>query len=149
MGVGADLSAEALAVARQNYQRLQEERRKMQASFVESDLFAGLRAGERYEVIVSNPPYIKTDVINTLMPEVREHEPMMALDGREDGLYFYREITGRSKEYLTSGGMLFYEIGYDQAEDVCKIMEREGFREIEVVKDFAGLDRVVYGSWFG
>ncbi len=149
VGVGADLSAEALAVARQNYQRLQEERRKMQASFVESDLFAGLRAGERYEVIVSNPPYIKTDVINTLMPEVREHEPMMALDGREDGLYFYREITGRSKEYLTSGGMLFYEIGYDQAEDVCKIMEREGFREIEVVKDFAGLDRVVYGSWFG
>ncbi len=100
-------------------------------------------------MIVSNPPYIKTDVIDTLMPEVREHEPMMALDGREDGLYFYREITGRSKEYLTNGGMLFYEIGYDQAEDVCKIMEREGFREIEVVKDFAGLDRVVYGSWFG
>ena len=100
-------------------------------------------------MLVSNPPYIRTGVIDTLMPEVRAHEPLMALDGSADGLYFYREITRQAKEYLKSGGMLFYEIGYDQAEDVCKIMEAEGFREIEVVKDFAGLDRVVYGSWFG
>lgn len=148
-GVGVDLSAEALAVAGENYRRLQETRPEMKASFIESDLFANVRKEERYEIIVSNPPYIRTDVIDTLMPEVREHEPLMALDGRADGLYFYREITGQAKEYLQNGGMLFYEIGYDQAEDVCRIMEKEGFREVEVVKDFAGLDRVVYGSWFG
>lgn len=148
-GVGVDLSAEALAVAGENYRRLQETRPEMKASFIESDLFANVRKEERYEIIVSNPPYIRTDVIDTLMPEVREHEPLMALDGRADGLYFYREITGQAKEYLQSGGMLFYEIGYDQAEDVCRIMEKEEFREVEVVKDFAGLDRVVYGSWFG
>lgn len=148
-GTGVDLSPEALKTAEANYHRLREQRPEMEACFIESDLFAGLHNGEQYEMIVSNPPYIRTDVINTLMPEVREYEPWMALDGREDGLYFYREITRRAGEYLTRGGMLFYEIGYDQAEDVCKIMESEGFREIEVVKDFAGLDRVVYGNWFG
>lgn len=148
-GTGVDLSPEALKTAEANYRRLREQRPEMEACFIESDLFAGLHNGEQYEMIVSNPPYIRTDVIDTLMPEVREHEPWMALDGREDGLYFYREITRRAGEYLTSGGMLFYEIGYDQAKDVCKIMENEGFREIEVVKDFAGLDRVVYGNWFG
>lgn len=149
VGVGADLSAEALAVAEENYRRLREQRPEITASFVKSDLFANLPKGERYEMIIANPPYIRTDVIDTLMPEVREHEPLMALDGREDGLYFYRKITHQAGEYLTRGGMLFYEIGYDQAEDVCKIMEGEGYREIEVVKDFAGLDRVAYGSWFG
>ena len=140
-GTGVDLSPEALKTAEANYRRLREQRPEMEACFIESDLFAGLHNGEQYEMIVSNPPYIRTDVIDTLMPEVREHEPWMALDGREDGLYFYREITRRAGEYLTRGGMLFYEIGYDQAKDVCKIMENEGFREIEVVKDFAGLDR--------
>lgn len=149
VGVGADLSAEALAVAEENYRRLREQRPEITASFVKSDLFANLPKGERYEMIIANPPYIRTNVIDTLMPEVREHEPLMALDGREDGLYFYRKITHQAGEYLTRGGMLFYEIGYDQAEDVCKIMEGEGFREVEVVKDFAGLDRVAYGSWFG
>ena len=148
-GTGVDLSPEALKTAEANYRRLREQRPEMEACFIESDLFAGLHNGEQYEMIVSNPPYIRTDVIDTLMPEVREHEPWMALDGREDGLYFYREITRRAGEYLTRGGMLFYEIGYDQAKDVCKIMENEGFGEIEVVKDFAGLDRVVYGNWFG
>ena len=148
-GTGVDLSPEALKTAEANYRRLREQRPEMEACFIESDLFAGLHNGEQYEMIVSNPPYIRTDVIDTLMPEVREHEPWMALDGREDGLYFYREITRRAGEYLTRGGMLFYEIGYDQAKDVCKIMENEGFLEIEVVKDFAGLDRVVYGNWFG
>lgn len=148
-GTGVDLSPEALKTAEANYRRLREQRPEMEACFIESDLFAGLHNGEQYEMIVSNPPYIRTDVIDTLMPEVRAHEPLMALDGSADGLYFYREITRQAKDYLKSGGMLFYEIGYDQAEDVCKIMEAEGFREIEVVKDFAGLDRVVYGSWFG
>lgn len=104
---------------------------------------------ERFDVIVSNPPYIKTDVIDTLMPEVREHEPLMALDGGTDGLAFYRKIAVDAVDYLNGGGMLFFEIGCEQAADVCMIMETAGFREIAVAKDFAGLDRVVYGSWFG
>ncbi len=149
VGTGVDVSAEALAVAGENYRRLQGQRPGMNASLIESNLFEGLPKEERYEIIVSNPPYIRTSVIDTLMPEVREHEPLMALDGREDGLHFYREITHQAREYLSRGGMLFYEIGYDQAVEVCEIMAGEGFREIEVVKDFAGLDRVVYGSWFG
>lgn len=183
-GVGVDLSGQALAVARENYERLRVERPEMKARFVESDLFAALKCGkasdsveaakasdgagasgdgnaahggngtepghaERFDVIVSNPPYIKTDVIDTLMPEVREHEPVMALDGGMDGLVFYRRIAEDAGTFLNGGGMLFFEIGCEQAEEVGKIMEQAGFREIEVVKDFAGLDRVVYGSWFG
>lgn len=148
-GVGADLSARALAVARENYERLRTERPEMRARFLEGDLFAALVSGpkERFDIVVSNPPYIKTDVIGTLMPEVREHEPMMALDGGADGLIFYRRIAGDAGAYLNGGGMLFFEIGCEQAEDVREIMEAAGFHEIEIVKDFAGLDRVVYGSW--
>ena len=146
-GVGVDLSPDALTVARGNYERIRQQKPEMEASFLESDLFAGVEG--RYDIIVSNPPYIRSDVIPTLMPEVREHEPMMALDGTEDGLFFYREITKKAKDYLNRGGMLYYEIGCDQAKEVCAIMETEGFQEIEVVKDFAGLDRVVYGSWLG
>lgn len=146
-GVGVDLSTDALAVARGNYERIRQQKPEMEASFLESDLFT--RVEGRYDIIVSNPPYIRSDVIPNLMPEVRDYEPMMALDGTEDGLFFYREITKKAKDYLNRGGMLYYEIGCDQAEEVCAIMETEGFREIEVVKDFAGLDRVVYGSWPG
>ena len=100
-------------------------------------------------MLFRSPPYIKTDVIDTLMPEVREHEPLMALDGGTDGLAFYRKIAVDAVDYLNGGGMLFFEIGCEQAADVCMIMETAGFREIAVAKDFAGLDRVVYGSWFG
>ena len=146
-GVGVDLSSDALAVARGNYERIRQQKPEMEASFLESDLFTKVEG--RYDIIVSNPPYIRSDVIPNLMPEVRDYEPMMALDGTEDGLFFYREITKKAKDYLNRGGMLYYEIGCDQAEEVCAIMETEGFREIEVVKDFAGLDRVVYGSWPG
>jgi release factor glutamine methyltransferase len=162
-GVGVDLSEEALTVARENYERLKADKPGMQAAFVKSDLFAAFDSAEKdtgksadgqaeyisekFDIVVSNPPYIKTGVIHTLMPEVQEHEPLMALDGREDGLYFYRKITADTTQFLCRGGMLFYEIGYDQAVDVQKIMEAEGFQEITVVQDFAGLDRVVYGVW--
>ncbi|MDE7358027.1 MAG: peptide chain release factor N(5)-glutamine methyltransferase [Lachnospiraceae bacterium] len=158
-GVGVDLSGKALAVARENYGRLRAARPEMEARFLEGDLFAVPEWREtsenmgdpvkRFDVIVSNPPYIKTDVIDTLMPEVREHEPVMALDGGADGLAFYRRIAGDAGAYLNGGGMLFFEIGCEQADSVREIMEEAGFREIGVVKDFAGLDRVVYGSWFG
>lgn len=155
-GVGVDLSEQALAVARENYERLRAARPEMEAGFLEGDLFAALARGKtaesfanRFDMIVSNPPYIKTDVIDTLMPEVRKHEPMMALDGGDDGLSFYRRIAADAGAYLNGGGMLFFEIGCEQADSVREIMEEAGFREVESVKDFAGLDRVVYGSWFG
>ena len=146
-GVGVDLSARALSVAGKNYEIQRTQRPDMKARFLEGNLFEGLE--DRFDMIVSNPPYIKTDVIDTLMPEVREYEPVMALDGGTDGLAFYRRIAGDAGAYLNGGGMLFFEIGCEQAADVCKIMEAAGVREVEVVKDFAGLDRVVYGSWFG
>ena len=115
--------------------------------FIEGDLFQGLEQEEKFDIIVSNPPYIRTDVIDTLMPEVREHEPRMALDGGADGLLFYRKITDRAGEYLTGGGMLFLEIGYDQGEDVSRLMEAAGFTQVEIFKDYAGNDRVVQGVW--
>lgn len=159
-GVGVDLSAGALDVAKENYRRLREERPDMEARFFEGDLFGALAgrrmprsekedvSGEKFDIIVSNPPYIATGVIGTLMPEVREHEPVMALDGGADGLIFYRRIVQNAADYLHGGGMLFFEIGCEQAKSVQEMMEQAGFREIQVVKDFAGLDRVVYGSWF-
>ena len=148
-GVGVDLSEEALQVARANYDRLKREKPEMKAVFVKSDLFreaAEFSGEDKFDLIVSNPPYIRTDVVEGLMPEVRDHEPRMALDGLEDGLHFYREITREATKYLVNGGSLYYEIGYDQAEAVRDIMEQEGFTEIQVVQDYAGLDRVVYGT---
>ena len=99
----------------------------------------------RYDVIVSNPPYIPTDVIPQLMPEVQVFEPIEALDGKEDGLYFYRKIVEQSKDYLNSGGSLMFEIGYDQGKDVSKMMTDAGFSNVCVKKDLAGNDRVVTG----
>lgn len=156
-GVGVDISEEALAVAKQNAGRIFRERKpslfadmgadgeSADITFVESDLFAKIT--EKYDFIVSNPPYIRSDVIETLMPEVRVYEPRLALDGREDGLYFYRRIVEDSKAHLNRGGRLYFEIGYDQAEQVSGLMRQAGFEDIDVVKDFAGLDRVVYGTW--
>lgn len=140
-GVGADISEEALAVARENARKLLE---GGEIYFISGDLFTNISG--KFDVIVSNPPYIRRNVIDTLMPEVREHEPKQALDGGEDGLDFYRRIIGESREYLFGGGMLFFEIGYDQKEAVCTLMREAGFLEIQTVKDYAGLDRVVYGT---
>ncbi len=146
-GVGADISAEALEVAKENAGRLL---KKMSAElpaeieFVQSDLFEHITG--QFDVIVSNPPYIQTSVIDTLMPEVRDHEPRLALDGSEDGLLFYREIVGESNRYLKQGGMLFFEIGYNQGEAVSRLMEQAGFLEVQVIKDYGGLDRVVCGT---
>lgn len=116
-------------------------------TLIQSDLFEKLDVRDKFDIIVSNPPYIKTDVINTLMPEVRDHEPHIALDGRKDGLYFYREIIAQAGGYLSGGGMLFFEIGYDQGEEVRRLMECAGYTDVEIIKDFAGLDRVVCGIY--
>lgn len=112
--------------------------------FIESDLFEKVEG--TFDMIVSNPPYIPSSVVDTLMSEVRDHEPRLALDGSEDGLLFYRRITQECGKYLTRGGMLFFEIGYDQAEAVSALMEKAGFIEIQVIKDYAGMDRVVFGT---
>ena len=141
-GVGCDISEKALAVAGQNAKEL-----GISAQFVQSDLFESIEG--RFEYIVSNPPYIRKDMIPTLMEEVRDHEPLIALDGGEDGLDFYRKITREATEHLYSGGMLFFEIGYDQGEAVKLLMEEEGYEEVTVSQDLAGLDRVVYGTFNG
>ena len=138
-GTGCDISEKALKVAEENAEML-----SLNDSFVQSNLFENISG--KYEFIVSNPPYIPTGVIPTLMEEVRDHEPVSALDGREDGLYFYREIVEKAGEYLYPGGMLFFEIGYDQAEKVSSLMREAGYQEVTVCKDLAGLDRVVYGT---
>ena len=137
-GVGADLSEQALEVARRNASDL-----KIEAEFCRSDLFEQIEG--TFDLILSNPPYIRTDVIPTLMPEVRDHEPRMALDGKEDGLYFYRKILKDAGKFLAPEGWLCFEIGFDQGKDLRCLMETCGFEQIEIFRDLAGLDRTVVG----
>lgn len=136
-GTGVDVSKEALQVAEENRKRLD-----VQAAFVQSNLFEHVR-GE-FDCVLSNPPYIPSGVVDLLMEEVRDYEPGLALDGGEDGLYYYRLILQQTLKYLKAGGMIFLEIGYDQAEAVMTLMEKDYFN-IRVVKDLSGLDRVVCG----
>lgn len=140
-GIGADVSEEALKVARENGRRL-----GVPVTWIQSDLFAKIPEEEKYDVIVSNPPYIETAVIDTLQEEVRLHDPYIALDGKEDGLYFYRRIISEADKYLKPQGKLMFEIGCDQAEAVEELMKNAGYEQITVKKDLAGLDRVVYGT---
>ena len=140
-GIGVDVSEEALKVARENGRRL-----GVPVTWIQSDLFAKIPEEEKYDVIVSNPPYIETAVIDTLQEEVRLHDPYIALDGKEDGLYFYRRIISEAGKYLKTQGKLMFEIGCDQAEAVEELMKNAGSEQITVKKDLAGLDRVVYGT---
>lgn len=146
-GVGVDLSKEALKVAMHNAMVLGNNgvSDAMNIAFIQSDLFE--KVDGKFDIIVSNPPYIKTKVIETLMPEVKDYEPIMALDGMEDGLYFYRQIILDAKKHLNRGGQLFFEIGYDQGVEVSDLMKQAGYVDVEVTKDLAGLDRVVYGTF--
>lgn len=139
-GTGADISAEALNVAKRNANRHQ-----IEAEWIQSDLFEGLTGA--YDIIVSNPPYIPTDEIGQLMQEVRLHDPYQALDGKEDGLYYYRRIIKESNRYLKRGGHLCFEIGHDQGSQVCRMMKEAGYRNVILKKDPAGLDRVVCGVY--
>lgn len=138
----ADLSESALEVAKKNGARLAPNVR-----FLLGDLFDALLPGERFHIITANPPYIPTKVIAELEPEVREHEPMQALDGRGDGLYYYRKLAAQAPSWLEAGGAFYLEIGYDQGEDVAELLRENGFDSIRVVKDLAGKDRVVRGIW--
>lgn len=162
-----DVSAEALKVAEKNAAALLGE---YDGDFrlVQSDMFAGLEPGKqdvfpgqaigkaaasrdlprpshppRFDILVSNPPYIPSRVIEGLEPEVRDHEPRLALDGSQDGLKFYRILASEGKRFLKPGGAVYFEIGWDQAQAVSALLEQEGFARIRTVKDMAGMDRVV------
>lgn len=138
----ADISEAALAVAQQNAKRLDASVR-----FWHSDLFAQVEGV--FDMIVSNPPYIQTAVIDALEEEVRQHEPHIALDGGDDGLYFYRRIARESHVCLAEGGRLLLEIGYDQGAAVTGLLRDEGFSEVRLLQDLAGNDRVVSGRLTG
>lgn len=139
-GTGADISEEALKVACRNAEKLEAD-----VTFLQSNLFANVEG--KYDVIVSNPPYIRTAVIEELKEEVKFHDPFIALDGKEDGLYFYRKIIKESQKYLKQNGKLYFEIGHDQGEEVKRLLEQADFTGVTVKKDFAGLDRVVFGVY--
>ena len=106
-------------------------------------MFSGIDG--RFDLIISNPPYIRSDVIPTLMPEVKDHEPKLALDGSADGLVFYRRISADAADYLNAGGYLVYEIGNDQGDEVSAIMRENGFSDVTVLKDLNNNDRAVTG----
>ena len=132
----ADISEKALAVAKKNAARHQ-----VDVEFINSDLFGSVKGS--YDIIVSNPPYIPTSDIEKLMPEVKEYEPRLALDGMVDGLEFYRRIVDDSRKHLNRDGYIFFEIGYNQAEAVSQILSDAGFCDITVRKDLSGHDRIV------
>ena len=148
-GVGVDVSRPALQVAERNAAGLQVADR---AELVESDLFLSPffqeKAGKDtalYDILISNPPYIRSADIEELMEEVRDHDPRLALDGHEDGLYFYRRIVSEGAPFLKKDGWMLFEIGYDQGEAVSKLMCDNGFFDVQIIKDLTGLDRVVLG----
>ncbi|MBR4575303.1 MAG: peptide chain release factor N(5)-glutamine methyltransferase [Lachnospiraceae bacterium] len=144
-GIGVDISEGAVEVAKKNAEARRAYSGPSAGSirFYTGDLYDALpKETGVFDVIISNPPYIRTDVIPDLMPEVRDHEPVIALDGGDDGLEFYRRIAKPSKKYLRRGGMIFLEIGFDQAEDVRRILDANDFTDINIVKDFGGNDRV-------
>ena len=142
--VCTDISDKALSIARKNADKLGLSER---ATFEETDLFP--KREEKVDLIVSNPPYIASDVIETLAPEVKDYEPRLALDGDTDGLSFYRRIVDKAPSYLFSSGYLIMEIGYDQADDIRRLLLENGrYHEIEVVKDFSGNDRVIKACFY-
>ena len=137
-GMAVDISKQALNVAKENAKM-----NEVAVLFERSDMFDNVTGN--FDVIVSNPPYIPTVVIPKLMPEVRDFEPMDALDGKEDGLYFYRRIADECKKYLNPGGRILVEIGYDQGEAVSELFAQAGLSDVKVIKDLAKNDRVVSG----
>ena len=155
-----DKSREALEVAKENYRRLFPDKagealpsEQQRVYFLESDLFAALpslmeeKDISGFDILVSNPPYIRRDVLSTLDDEVALHEPRIALDGGVDGLDFYRRIAKEGKRFLLPGGRIYLEIGYDQGESVKNIFQKEGFTNVEVFQDYEGRDRGVRGTF--
>lgn len=139
-GTAVDISEEALKVASFNANEL-----GVDVEFIQSDLFENVIG--KFDILVSNPPYIRTAVIEELQDEVKLHDPFIALDGKEDGLYFYRKIVESSINYLNDKAMVLFEIGHDQGEEVSNLLKDAGFSNVWVKKDLAGLDRVVIAMY--
>lgn len=137
-GIGADISEGALMVARENAVINHVEDK---VNFIKSDLFENITGG--FDIIVSNPPYIESGVIPTLGSNVKDYEPVSALDGGSDGLNFYRAIAAKASEYLNKPGLIAFEIGYNQAKAVKNILLASGFTDVETGRDLSGLDRTV------
>lgn len=141
---GIDISDTAIKVANINKEKF----KLSNVNFYKGDLFKaleGLNMEYKFDIIVSNPPYIKSEEITSLDIQVKDHEPMLALDGGLDGLDFYRRITEGSLEYLKDNSLLIYEIGYEQSKEVEDILRLWGFKDISTLKDLQGHDRVVLG----
>lgn len=136
----ADISDGALTVAKKNAQNLSAD-----VTLIKGNLFENIEG--RFDYILSNPPYIPSEVIEGLMPEVKEHEPRLALDGEADGLSFYRKIIDEAPDYLNPDGRIYFEIGAEQGEDLTRLMNERGFSEVKVHKDLAGLDRIATGIY--
>lgn len=136
-----DISCDAVAVAKLNIEKFDLSKR---VNAVNSDLLqVAIDENRKFEVVVSNPPYIRKEVIPTLMEDVKNYEPYIALNGGEDGLDFYRRITEESLLVLEKGGLLAFEIGYDQREEVEDILLKSGFKTMGCIKDLSGNDRVI------
>ena len=133
----SDISEKALEVARENAKSL----KAGEISFIQGDMFENVT--DKFDIIVSNPPYIETREIDELMPEVRDYIPRLALDGDEDGLKFYRIISKEAVKKLNKNGRIFYEIGYNQSRAVASILLENGFTDVKIMKDYSGLDRIV------
>ena len=139
---GTDRAEDAVELSELNAERLGLSGR---AEFLTGDLYAPLPAGSRFDLIIANPPYIKSEEIENLMPEVRDHEPRRALDGGADGLTYYRRIADGAADYLAPGGLLLFETGFDQGEQVTEILKENGFSNIILKKDYGGNVRVCGG----
>lgn len=139
-----DLSKEALKIAKENAKNILNQSQNERLKIIQSDLFENVN--DEFDVIVSNPPYIKTKDIDELMEEVKLYEPKQALDGHSDGLFFYEKITREAIKYLTPQSFILYEIGCSQGKEVMDILNKNKFENIELVKDLAGLDRIVVGK---
>lgn len=133
----SDISEKALEVARENAKSL----KAGEISFIQGDMFENVT--DKFDIIVSNPPYIETGEIDELMPEVRDYIPRLALDGDIDGLKFYRIISKEAVKKLNKNGRIFYEIGYNQSRAVASILLENGFTDVKIMKDYSGLDRIV------
>jgi len=141
VGLGADISEKALNIAKENAKNLSIEN----AEFIQSDLFENVKG--KFDILVSNPPYIRTCEIENLMPEVRDHDPFIALNGHESGVYFYEKIIDKAGEFLKRGSLVAFEIGNDEGREVKSLMENAGYKNVEIIKDYGGNDRIVKGFY--
>ena len=136
--LGVDINEKAIEVANKNIKYNNVENK---VNFIKSDLYKNVKG--KFDIIISNPPYIKSDVIETLEDDVKKYEPILALDGGNDGLYFYKKIINDADKFLKDNSYIIFEIGYDQGKDVKTLLEKKQFKEIEIIKDLAGFDRTI------